>query len=206
MIRSQLKKAIKLTALCGLALSAISLSAHTISIGTYNAGAPGSVTVAMGTYSSGHGSLFAQGSIALIGGPSAVQSPIPVSGPIGPIAFGNHTLVKPVQLIDGTNNFFASGTSTVGEYNSAVNNTSLPETNWQTATFTGLAAGWYTYQITGMTAVNWADLNSNLSNWTGTLFIPGSSVVSTPDSGSALAMLGAALLGFVTIRRRFSRS
>ncbi len=175
----------------GLGLVAHSASAHTISLGTFNAGAPGSVTIVMGTYS--HGSGFSQGSIALIAGPSA---------PVGPIALGNFTNVKPVQLIDGTNNFYATIGGAQGQYTDPTNNTTLATADWQSATFTGLAPGVYTYQITGMTSVNWADWNSSLSNWTGTLTISGATAGGVPDGGSAVLLMGLSILGLAALRRK----
>jgi hypothetical protein len=187
---ASVKTYLKAIALAGFGLAVSSANAHTITIGTYNAGSPGSVTVAMGTYTSGHSSLFAQGSITLVAGPSA---------PAGPVAFGGSTLTKPILLDDGVNNFFPNG---LGTYNALTNSTGEPITNWQTATFTGLTAGTYTYTISGMTAVNWANWDTGAANWTGTLVIPGSSVTGVPDSGSSFVLLGLALAGLTAIRRR----
>ncbi len=85
-----------------LCMAAGSARAHTISLGTYNAGSAGSVTVTLGTYNHGIG---AEGAITLTSGPG-----IPPS--VGPISFGSLTFSKPAALIDGTNNFFASGIGT----------------------------------------------------------------------------------------------
>ena len=127
----------------------------------------------------------------MIAGPSA---------PAGPVAFGSHTFVKPVQLIDGVNNFFASSTATVGEF-TLPGPVGVPaEHNWQTATFAGLAPGVYTYQISGMVAVNWSDWNSSTPNWRGTLVIPKSST-QTPEPAS-LMLLGVGIAGFAAARRR----
>jgi hypothetical protein len=44
------------------------------------------------------------------------------------------------------------------------------------ATFYGLTAGIYTYQLSGMTSANWNNVNSFQDNWTGTIVIPNSSI------------------------------
>lgn len=188
-----------LTGILMLAVSPIAFS-HTIAIGSNNAGAPGSVTLWMGTYS--HGTPIFQGSISLIAGPSNVG------------AIQNFTTVVttiPAGLIAGTNYFYADaqgstqwGTLASDSYNSATNNVGLgPVVNWQGATFTGLAAGLYTYQLSGMTSANWTNINSFANNWTGTLFIPRQSVATVPEPGT-LALFGLGLLGIGMVRRRRS--
>jgi VPDSG-CTERM motif len=193
-----------MAASCGLLAGTTGVQAHTISIGTFNAGAPGSVTIAMGTYTAGHGTVQAEGAITLISGPG-----IPPS--VGPVSFGGLTTVKPAQLIDSgptQNNFFTDGTGNPGY--SALVNTTVAQVgviaNWQLATFTGLAAGTYTYQITGMNTVDWANYGTGDANWTGTLVIPGSSVTpgGVPDSGSSIALLGLALVGMAGLKRKFA--
>lgn len=70
---------------------------------------------------------------------------------------------------------------------------------WQGATFSGLTAGLYTYQLSGMTSANWNNVNSFQDNWMGTLLIPESSVVGVPEPGTpvlmALGLLALAVLG-----------
>ena len=63
-------------------------SAHTISIGVYNAGGPGSVTLAMGTYGPGHSGPIFQGAMALIAGPSTT----------GPVSFASVATVLSLPL------------------------------------------------------------------------------------------------------------
>lgn len=181
-----------------LAVSPIAFS-HTIAIGSSNAGAAGSVTLWMGTYS--HGTGITQGSIQLIAGPSNV-------GAIQ--AFTTLVNTIPTGLIAGTNYFFADavpgnfGTLPSDSYSSATNTVGLgPVVDWQGATFTGLAAGTYTYQLSGMTSANWNNINSFQANWTGTLFIPRQSVTTVPEPGS-LALFGLGLLGIGMARRRRS--
>ncbi len=192
----------KLIAIVGLAFGVSVANAHTTSIGVYNAGAPGAVTLAMGTYS--HGSPIFQGSMALIAGPVTT----------GPVAFSSVTTTKPVGLIDGVNNFYADSTSSTwgtlpaNSYNSPTDTTGIgPVVNWQQLTFVGLTPGLYTYQLTGMTSQNWENLNSFTNNWTGTFLVSGVTAgTSTPDGGLTGLMLGASLVGFAALRRRFARA
>ncbi|MEL7186615.1 MAG: PEP-CTERM sorting domain-containing protein [Pseudomonadota bacterium] len=174
-----------------LALFAAPLaSAHTVSIGTENAGAAGSVTLWMGSY---HGGAPNEGSMMLNG---VTQ------------AFNIATSTMPTALVDGTNNFYSLGNfgaGTTGQYdqNSWAGAASLVPVRWQGVTFTGLAAGTYAYTISGMNSVNWADWNSGLPNWSGTLVIPRSSVAPVSEPGFlALMGIGLAGLGLVSRRRK----
>ena len=180
-----------------MVLAAPFASAHTIAIGSTNAGGPGTVTLWMGTYD--HGAPFAQGSITLVAGPSNVGATQ---------AFSMLVTTQPAGLTAGDNYFYANATPAQwgllasDSYTSATNVSGLgPVVNWQGATFTGLTAGLYTYQLSGMTSANWNNIHSFQDNGRGTLLIPESSVVGVPEPGT-LALMALGLLALAALGRR----
>lgn len=155
--------------------------AHTVAIGTTNAGGPGSVTLWMGSY---HTGAPAEGSMALIAGPVTT----------GPVAFTTTSNTLPVGLVAGVNYFYADNSSNPGGFNQTIQPSNQPApTRWQGLTFSGLAPGTYTYQLTGMNTVNWSNWNTNTNNWTGTIVITGE-VAGVPEPAS-LTMLGLGAIG-----------
>ncbi len=174
-----MKKLLALGLLSAL-LMPVAAFAHTIGMGTHNAGTPGSVTIWMASY---HGGGFNQGSITL-----GAQT----------VAFGMGTAVMPSELTLGDNFFYADNTTT-GSYTS-LSDPCCGISSWQGATLTGLSAGTHTYTISGMTSVHWADWNSGDANWTGTIVIPESST-QAPEPGT-LALLALGLVGIGFSRRR----
>ena len=165
------------------------VSAHTIALGTQNAGSPGSVTLWLGSYHGPGEGTPNEGSMTLNG---------------TTLAFHLASSTMPTGLLAGTNYFYTLGASccsgTQGDFSGATNPTGLAERRWQGVTFTGLSAGDYAYAITGMSTAVWRDWNSNLNNWTGTLNIPRGSV-GVPEPGT-LALLGLGLAGLGLSRRR----
>lgn len=164
--------------------------AHTVAIGTVNAGAPGSVIIWMGSY---HTGSSIEGTISLDGGAA-----ISATSQVATAAFG-----LPTGLVLGTNVFYASGGQ--GNFNLSVPCPGCPgPTNWQGFLFTGLTAGNHNYAVAGMNTVVWSDWNSNRPNWTGVLNIPQGSV-GVPEPGT-LTLLGLGLLGLGLSRRRRQKS
>ncbi len=167
-------------ALISMLLAPLMASAHTIAVGTTNSGVAGSVTIWMGSY---HTGTFTQGAITI--GTQTVNFS----------SAGLGSALPDSNLVWGSNIFYADN-GAQGSYTSATNVTCCTLQSWQKATLTGLSAGPNTYSITGMSSAHWADWNSSQNNWTGSLFIPTSSI-STPEPGAlVLLSLGLAGLGF----------
>ena len=178
-------------------LAPMMASAHTIALGTINAGAPGSVSIWLGSY---HTTGANEGSMTLTtldGNPIVPNSSaFNVLQPNGAI---------PAGLTAGTNLFYATNACCVnpaGTFNNAANGTGQTLNRWQSVTFTGLVAGLYNYNISGMTTVVWRDWSSNTDNWSGQVRITGAAV-GVPEPGTLVLLgLGLAVLSFFTRRKR----
>ena len=132
--------------------------AHTVSIGYVFAG-PGAVTLWYGSYH--NTATFNEADTQLVGpGYYSLQNMVLLSG------------IKPMGLVDGTNNFYsnAAGTALVGipEFvvstdgsGGSFNPATKTVLNWQGATYTGLRPGTYTftYNPLALPTVEWHPIN-----------------------------------------------
>lgn len=134
----------------------IPVAAHTTSLGFVPGSLVGTVTFWTGSYE--HGGLVAnEGSVTLTG-VSVVYNNTQAFN-IAPVT------VKPIGLVDGTNNFFW-GPSSGGVYPFPLNtdpNLFGGVVHWQGVTFTGLSAGTYTFGCGTTCGVTqqWDSLNGN---------------------------------------------
>jgi hypothetical protein len=193
--------AIVLACTAGLTMSPMA-NAHMISIGFENAG-PGSVTFWGGNYTHGApGNVPTEGSMTLEGINGTVFAALT-------LAFDMNTLLKPAGLIDGTTNFYVTGSvNQAGNPLSASDADFLsqcpacgPVTAWQGVTFAGLTAGDYqfTYVPIANPTADWTPWNDSLSN---TLTLSGTVVNPNPvPEPLSLALFGLGLLG---LRRKLT--
>ena len=131
---------LKMAAIAATLLATATVQAHTIALGTTNAGGLGNLMLWMGTYD--HGSPIAQGSITLTALDGNAITNITSN-------FTQVVTTQPTGLVAGDNYFYADaaggsqwGTLASDSYHSALNNVGLgPAVNWQGALFTGLTAG-----------------------------------------------------------------
>ncbi len=128
-------------------------NAHTTSIGFVNAG-PGSVTFYTGSYHSlAENGGNNEGTLTLTG-VTVAFGPVTTAFNIAPVA------TRPAGLVDGTNNFFWSGSCCNGAFPN--DNPTIPGGTpqiWQGVTFSGLSAGDYDFSC-GATCGTSAVFNS----------------------------------------------
>ena len=184
-----MKKITILAAMVGASIAA-SASAHTTSLGYVPGTNPGEVTFWTGSYDHGitpsnEGTFTLQG----VTDPTFLQV-------VGPNILPTSTM--PTGLVDGTNNFHwdtSGGLGSGGAYGLSANNNALYAPDWwQGITFSGLAAGTYTFTCgnTCGTTAQWDSWSSGVV----TVTLTGRDVGGSVPEPSTWAML---LLGFLGI-------
>jgi hypothetical protein len=197
MLNSKIKKLSLAAAL--LLCANFATQAHTTVFGTVNAGVPGSVVFWMGGY---HQHAGAEGSLSIGGSTVAFSSAVSTSNdvPDPELVFGSNLFWAATSTLNG-------GTAaSTGIFDSTTPVTSSSNNNqllrWQSVLISGLTAGAQDYTISGMNGVNWADYNTGSSNWTGSIYIPSSSVSVSVSAPPALALFGLGLVGLGLMRRK----
>jgi hypothetical protein len=171
-------------------------NAHTITIGYANAG-PGSVTFWYGSYHNYGAPELTEGTMTLVG----------ISGnpfPSTTVPFTLSSATKPVGLIDGTTNFYATNAGPLAPTD--VDGLG-PVLSWQGVTFTGLQVGQYqfTYNPIAIPSAHWAPWNLQVQTNTATVtqgLLGASAVIPTLDP-AMLALMALVVAGFgaVVLRR-----
>jgi hypothetical protein len=192
-------------ALATAALTIGVAAAHTTSLGYVPGTTAGSVTIWTGSYLHG-GTVVNEGIATLTGVTVPYNQSVPFNIP--------PTQVRPVGLVNGVNNFFW-GPAVNGVYPFPVSVDPVLFGGvvwWQGVTFTGLAAGTYTFTCGANcgTTQQWASLNGAGDTITITLTAGniGGGGVATQDIptlsewGLVFATLMLAAAAFVTLRRR----
>jgi fibronectin-binding autotransporter adhesin len=173
-------------------------NAHTVSIGYANAG-PGSVTFWYGSYHNYGAPELTEGTMTLVG----------INGNTFPsvtVPFSLSSASKPVGLIDGTTNFYATN---AGPLASTDVDSLCGCFSWQGVTFNNLQVGKYqfTYNPIANPSAHWAPWNAQVQTNTALVtqgLLGGSVVIPTLDP-AMLALMALVVAGFgVVVLRRMS--
>lgn len=173
-------------------------NAHTVSIGYANAG-PGSVTFWYGSYHSYGAPELTEGTFSLVG----------INGnsfPLTVVPFSLSSATKPVGLLDGTTNFYATN---AGPLASTDVDNLCGCFSWQGVTFNGLQVGQYTFTYIPIAnpSAHWAPWNAQVqtNNVTVTQGLLGGSVDIPTLDPVMLALMALMVAGFgVVVLRRMS--
>ena len=199
--------------LAGFALALLSAvgpaNAHTVSIGYANAGV-GSLTFWYGSYHAYDVTELTEGSFNLVG---IGGNPFPSTT----VAFSLSAASKPAGLIDGTTNFYASGSSGSGVQSpltptctigiSVCPGTVTTPGSWQGVTFTNLQAGQYqfTYIPIAAPSAHWDSWNDTVRTSTVSIsqgVLNGGAVGIPALDPAMLALLALAVAGVAYWRRK----
>jgi hypothetical protein len=168
-------KSAALAAVIAVSTSAIpaTANAHTVSLGFVPAENAGEVTFWVGNYThmGRPGNVPLEGSLKLSG---AVGTDYTTSVTEFDLSQWNGNGGKPLGLVDGVNNFYASGRahrngSLVGNFSDSYIQACLacgPVTGWQGVTVSGLIAGSYIFEYVKQAnpTMDWTPWNQSLSN------------------------------------------
>tara|TARA_R110001583_G_C5658993_1_gene409468 strand:- start:734 stop:1345 length:612 start_codon:yes stop_codon:yes gene_type:complete len=177
------------------------VQAHTTSIGFVPGTNPGEVTFWTGSYEHGGGTPNNEADLTLAGINSTVFGPVTAAFNITPVN------VKPIGLVDGTNNFYWEQPQ-----GSALNTSLTADPGiaggvawWQGVTFAGLNAGDYSFSCgtTCGTTVQWDTWGPGTENITLVAGnIGGGGTNGTIPEPGMLALMGIGIFGLMGVRRR----